>query len=267
MTAIYPAGGATGELLCTLMKRELVESLAISALEETREDITIFEEETQQQYRFVMPGARLEEEEWQQCLASLALTKTKSAFVVASGSLPQGVPEDFYARIVRAARDADAKVIIDTSGPSLKAAIGEGVYLIKPNLREFRELTGLNTVEETALIEAGRNLIEEGLTELIALTMGPHGAMIISRSQIWRAKGLSVKPLSVVGAGDSFLGALVWSLAENGRIDDALRYGVAAGSAATLKRGTELCNVDDIRTLLPQVRVLDETLGHADPSP
>lgn len=261
VTAIYPAGGAIGQLLCALMEREVVSSLSVPSSEETREDITIFEQETGQQYRFVMPGARLDEKEWQQCLSSLTLTKTKPDFVVASGSLPQGVPEDFYGRIVRAAKVFNAKVVVDTSGPSLKAALQEGVYLIKPNLREFRELTGLTTNEEAAFIETGRNLIARGLTEFIALTMGPQGAILISNRQVWRAKGLAIKPVSVVGAGDSFLGALVWSLAQNGRLDDALRYGVAAGSAATLNPGTELCKVDDIGILLPQVCAVSEIQG------
>ncbi len=258
VTAIYPAGGATGQLLLTLMDRELVASTTISASEETREDITIFEEATDQQYRFVMPGARLSEQELQQCLASLTSTQARPGFVVASGSLPQGVPADFFGRLVRTAREIDAKVVVDTSGPSLKAALSERVYLMKPNLREFRELTGISSNEETALIDAGRRLIDRGLTELIALTMGPQGALLISRDHIYRAKGLPIKPASVVGAGDSFLGALIWSLSEFNKIDVALQYGVAAGSAATLRPGTELCKAEDIRTLLPQVIVLSE---------
>lgn len=237
------------------MERESVTSLAVPASEETREDITIFEQETGHQYRFVMPGARLDEKEWQQCLTSIALTNAVPGFVVASGSLPQGAPEDFYGRTVRVAKNLDAKVVIDTSAPSLKAALKEGVYLIKPNLREFRELTGLNAVDEASLLEAGRTLIGQGRTQLIALTMGPQGGILISRSEAWRAKGLSTKAVSVVGAGDSFLGALIWSLAKSDRLDEALRHGIAAGSAATLSPGTGLCKAEDVVRLLPEVSV------------
>ena len=165
VTAIYPAGGSTGQLLCRLMDREGVQSLAIPTLEETREDFTIFEEATKQQYRFVLPGAHVNEGEWQKCLSVLASVQPRPNFVVASGSLPLGAPQDFFGRVAHAAKGMDAKVVIDTSG---------------------------------------------------------------------------------VGAGDSFLGSMVWSLANHNGLDTALRYGVAGGSAALLRPGTELCRRDDV---------------------
>ena len=253
--AIYTAGGATGQLLRRLMDREGVQSLAIPTSEETREDFTVFEETTKQQYRFVLPGAPLSEQEWQECLRVLACTEPRPKFVVASGSLPPGVPEDFFGRVARVAKEMSAKVVVDTSGPPLKAALKEGVYLIKPNLREFQELTGTRSADDVELVEAGRSLIDQGLVEFIALTLGPHGALFIARDQALRADGLPIKPASVVGAGDSFVGAMVWSLAHDNGLDAALRYGVAAGSAALLNPGTELCQSEDVRRLAPQVIV------------
>jgi 6-phosphofructokinase 2 len=237
------------------MDREGVQSLAIPASEETREDFTVFEEATRQQYRFVLPGAPLSEQEWQECLRVLACTELCPQFVVASGSLPPGVPEDFFGRVARVAKEMSAKVVVDTSGPPLKAALGEGIYLIKPNLREFQELTGTRSSDDAELIEAGRSLIDKGLVELIALTLGPRGALLIARDQALRADALPIKPASVVGAGDSFVGALFWSLARDNGLDAALRYGVAAGSAALLNPGTELCQSEDVKRLSPQVTI------------
>ncbi|MEI8154627.1 MAG: 1-phosphofructokinase family hexose kinase, partial [Hyphomicrobiales bacterium] len=173
VAAVYPAGGAAGDLLRRLMDREGVRGVAIPAAEETREDFTVFEDETNRQYRFVMPGAPLTEREWQECLSQLALVEPRPDFVVASGSLPPGVPEDFYARVARVAKERHAKVIVDTSGGALKEALAEGVYLIKPNLREFQGLTGTRTTDEASLIDAGRGLIGRGLVEMIALSLGP----------------------------------------------------------------------------------------------
>lgn len=255
VAAIYPAGGATGQRLCRLMEREAVQSLAIPAAEETREDFTVFEETTKQQYRFVLPGAPLSEREWQECLRVLAGSKPRPRFVVASGSLPPGVPEDFFGRVARVAKTMGAKLIVDTSGPPLKAALQEGAYLIKPNLREFRELTGISSADDGALIDAGRDLIARGQVELIALSLGPRGALLIARDRALRAEGLPIKPASVVGAGDSFVGAMAWSLAHDTNLDAALRYGVAAGSAALLNPGTELCQSEDVRRLAPQVTI------------
>jgi 6-phosphofructokinase 2 len=155
--------------------------------------------------------------------------------------------------VVRTAKQIGAKVVLDTSGPPLKAALEEGVHLIKPNLREFRELTGVATADDAALIEAGRGLIARESAVLVALTMGPQGALLISADEAFRADGLAIEPASVVGAGDSFLGAMVWSLANNGDLSRALRCGVAGGSAALLRPGTDLCWPEDVERLAPSV--------------
>jgi 6-phosphofructokinase 2 len=251
--AIYPSGGSTGQLLRGLMDREGMRSITTPTLEETREDFTVFEEATTQQYRFVLPGARLSEKEWQKCLDQLASLDPRPDFVVASGSLPPGVPEDFFGRIARGARASGAKVVVDTSGPPLKAALLEGVYLIKPNLREFHELTGTRSSDDRTLIEAGRILIARGSVKLIALTLGSEGALLIGEHDALRANGLPIKPASVVGAGDSFLAAMVLSLAKQDSLEIALKWGVAAGSAALLNPGTELCRSEDVQRLVPQV--------------
>ena len=253
VSAIYPAGGASGQLLRALMDREGVRSFAIPASEETRQDFTIYEETTNQQYRFVMPGASLSEPEWQACIDRIVSPGLRPAYIVASGSLPPGAPEDLFGRVARSAKEMGAKAVLDTSGLPLKAALKEGLYLIKPNLREFQELTGIKSADDAALIGAGQNLIDQGLVEIIALSLGPQGALLIARERAWRADSLPIKPTSVVGAGDSFLGAMVWSLTQGGSLDTALRHGVAAGSAALLNAGTELCHFVDVKRLVPEV--------------
>jgi 6-phosphofructokinase 2 len=253
-SAIYPAGGATGKLLDTLLEREGVQGVLVPAENETREDLTIFDEATRGQFRFVFPGAPLSEIEWQECLESVARIRPPPAFVIASGSLPAGVPEDFYGRLAQASK-AHSKVIVDTSGPFLKAALEHGVYLIKPNLREFQELAGIAASDDAALIEAGRRLIDGGQVQVIALSMGADGALLITRDLAMRANGLPIEPVSVSGAGDSFLGAMVWSLSNDGSLEAALRYGVAGGSAALLSPGTDLCRPQDMHRLVAEVTI------------
>jgi len=251
-TAIYPAGGATGQLLASLVAREGVRSVVIPALNDTREDITIFDETTREQFRLVFPGAPLSDAEWQQCLGSIAHLTPAPAFVVASGGLPAGVPHDFYGRL---AATAPSRIIVDTSGPFLKAALDAGVYLIKPNLREFQELAGVAATDDAALAEAGRRLFERYRLEVIALSMGPDGALLLTRDMALRANALPIEPVSVSGAGDSFLGAMLWSLVNGDNLETALRYAVAGGSAALLNPGTELCRPDDVHRLAAEVVV------------
>ena len=253
-TAIYPAGGAIGQLLARLVEREGVRSIVIPTTNDTREDITIFDETAREQFRLVFPGSPLGELEWQECLASIARITPAPAFVIASGSLPDGVPHDFFGRVARAA-NVRSKIIVDTSGPFLKPALEAGVYLIKPNLHEFQELAGITSSDEASLVEAGRRLLERYRIEIIALSMGPDGAILLTRDLALRANGMPIDPVSVSGAGDSFLGAMVWSLVNGDSLEIALRYGVAGGSAALLNPGTGLCRAADVHRLAAEVKV------------
>ncbi|TGN89390.1 1-phosphofructokinase family hexose kinase [Bradyrhizobium yuanmingense] len=253
-TAIYPAGGASGQTLAALVEREAVRSIVIPTSNDTREDITVFDETTREQFRLVFPGAFLSAFEWQQCLDAIARTSWQAAFVIASGSLPPGAPDDFYGRVVRASKGA-ARVIVDTTGAALKAALEAGVYLIKPNLREFQDLAGVSSTDERSLIQAGRQLLDRFRIEIIALSMGSEGALLLTRDMALRANGLPIEPLSVSGAGDSFLGAMVSRLVHNDNLESAFRYGVAGGSAALLSPGTGLCLADDVHRLAKSVNV------------
>ena len=105
-TAIYPTGGAIGKLLHRLVEREGIDSLVTPSHVETRENFTAYEESTGEQYRFVLPGSTLHRAEWEAVLDKLATLAEKPKFVVASGSVPPGVPEDFFARVARHAQAA-----------------------------------------------------------------------------------------------------------------------------------------------------------------
>ncbi|TQF26209.1 phosphofructokinase [Bradyrhizobium sp. UNPF46] len=253
-TAIYPAGGASGQTLSALVEREAVRSIVIPTSNETREDITVFDETTREQFRLVFPGTHLSEFEWQQCLDALARISCQAAFVIASGSLPPGAPDDFYGRVVQASKGA-ARVIVDTTGAALKAALAAGVYLIKPNLREFQDLAGISSADEPSLIAAGRRLFDRYRIEIIALSMGSQGALLLTRDMALRADGLPIVPVSVSGAGDSFLGAMVSSLAHDDNLERAFRYGIAGGSAALLSPGTGLCRAEDVQRLAASANV------------
>jgi 6-phosphofructokinase 2 len=254
--AVFTTGGPIGQHLQELVDREGIRNLTIPIRADTREDLAVVESETGQQYRFVLPGPALAETEWRACLDALASPDINPRFLVASGSLPPGVPDDFYASVVEAMRGIgakDVKIIVDTSGTPLKRALDAGVYLIKPNLREMRELTGQSMGCEADCISACRQLVEAGHAEVVALTLGHYGAMLVTRDLALRADPLPIKPVSTVGAGDSFLGAMVARLAAGRDMEDAFRHAVAAGSAALLAHGTELARRDDVERLLTAV--------------
>lgn len=182
--AIYPVGGATGDLLRRLLDREGVPSQTFPITEETREDFFVTEASTGRPFRFILPGPSLSEGEWQQCLTLLCKIEPFPRFVVASGSLPRGVPDDFYARVTRIATRLGAKMVLDTSGPALAAAVAEGVDLIKPNLREMRELAGHEPNDAVEWEASAKALVHNGKVGTVALTMGHLGAVLVTATGV-----------------------------------------------------------------------------------
>ena len=159
------------------------------------------------------------------------------------------------ARVAGAATAVGAKTVVDSSGKALAAALDVGVHLAKPSLRELEELVGHELLDEAAWLSACRGLVNSGRAEMVALSLGDQGALLVTRQGAWRAFAPKLVALSSVGAGDSFLAAMLVSLATGAAPPDALRQGVAAGGAALLAPGTELCRPSDVARLAEDVRV------------
>jgi 6-phosphofructokinase 2 len=221
----------------------------------SRENLIVQEESTGQQYRFGMPGPDFAEEEWQRCISELSNIKPKPDYIVASGSLPPGVPPDFYARIVRRGKDMNAKVIVDTSGEALSLALKEGVFLIKPNIREFRDLVGQDVKEGSQIKIAARRFVESGQSEVVVISLGASGALMVSKDVVENIVPPTVPIISKVGAGDSMVAGIVLSLSLDRPLKEAVRFGIAAGTAAVMTPGTELCRREDTERLYQEMVV------------
>ena len=259
--AIYLAGGATGLVLDELVAKLDVPGKRIDIAGGTRISFTVFEEISGLEYRFVSEGSALAEAEWQSALS--ALNECDAAFVVASGSLPPGVPIDFYARLASIVRSNGARLILDTSGPALRAAISAGgIYLAKPSLGEFEMLTHRKLESAEEIAEAARSLVANGSVENLVVTMGRDGALLAYPSGTLRLRGPKVKPLSGVGAGDSFVAGMTFALARRENVEDAFMLGIAAGAAAVLTHGTQLCRREDVERLYAEV-VAERACVHA----
>ena len=247
--AWFPAGGPAGALLGALLDGEGVPYRAVPIAGWTRENTNITERVTRRQFRFVMPGPMLAEREWQGILEALGALDPAPRFLVASGSLPPGVPADFYAQLARRLSGRGVRLVLDTSGEPLRRAIATGVYLLKPSLREFEELTGEGGCEESRLPVLGRRLIDEGCCEILILSLGARGVFWMSAAARGRLAAPAVPVRSSVGAGDSMVAGVVLSLARGRALADAITFGVAAGAASVMNPGTELCRAEDVERL------------------
>jgi 6-phosphofructokinase 2 len=243
-TAYWTCGGPMGQLLAERLDADGVPHRPIPVEAMTRENLIVLEQSTGQQYRFGMPGARLTSDEVELCLRTLRELDPAPDFLVLSGSLPPGVPDDFYARAARES-PADCRVILDTSGPPLRQGIEGGVYLIKPNVRELSELAGRELLEDAEICELARGLIASGKVQVVVTSLGSAGVVITTQQHCENIRAPTVKVRSKVGAGDSTVAGIVLGLAQETDVLDAVRLGVAAGSAAVMTEGTELCRRDD----------------------
>ncbi|UEC43979.1 MAG: Putative ATP-dependent 6-phosphofructokinase isozyme 2 [Methanothrix sp.] len=253
-TLIYAAGGLSGGMLRGLLEEEGLTSRLVPIEGMTRESFAVLEESTGRQFRFGMPGPQMRGEEWEGALEEVAATAPQSGFIVASGSLPPGVPADFYGQVAKVGKRAGSKVIVDTSGDPLKKALDEGVYLIKPNLREFRELLDRDLREEAEIEAGARELVAGGGCELLVISLGSAGALFVSRDGVAHMRPPTVSIVSKVGAGDSMVAGITLSLARGMAPQDAVLFGIASGAAAVMTPGSELCRREDAERLYEKLR-------------
>jgi 6-phosphofructokinase 2 len=247
--ALFIAGGPTGQMLDELLREAELDRQLISIDDWTRENLIVYEEHSEQQFRFGMPGPDMSEEEWQQCLDEVKALDSAPDYIVASGSLAPGMPDDFYGRLATIASGQDARLIVDTSGDALREAVEAGVYLIKPNVAEFQDLIGRELSDEQQQEEAGRDLIARGCCQVIVVSLGSGGALVITGDGCRYQRTPTVPIRSKVGAGDSMVAGVVLGLARALDLMDAVRFGVAAGAAAVMTPGTELCRREDAERL------------------
>ena len=251
-TAIYPCGGYTGKFFSELLAREKVPAIVVKVENPLRENVIVVEESSNSQYRFGFPGAKLLSHEWQQCMD--AIDKIANAeFLVASGSLPEGVPDDIFARLATIAKKKNIRLVVDTSKAALKHAANEGVFMLKPNLAELSSLLGRKELSVHEVAGVAKEIIEKKNCEVLVVSLGEKGAMLFAQNQELNVLPPRVEKKSTVGAGDSMLAGFVLSLSGGKDLAGALTYGVACGTAATMNPGTELCNKKDADALYQRI--------------
>lgn len=253
--ACFPCGGAAGELLRGLLTAEGVRQLAIPIAGTTRENLNAREDATGRQFRFCLPGPTLDPTEWHTVLARVAALRPAPAFLVASGSLPPDVPVNAYAELARVAAALGSRFVLDTSGEPLRRALGSGIHLLKPSRRELLDMVGRPACDDAELPDVATGVVARGWCDVLVLSLGADGALVVGPELRQRLTTPPVAVASGVGAGDSMVAGIVLALVEGRTLAEATRRGVAAGAAAVMNPGTELCHRDDVERLAAAVTV------------
>jgi 6-phosphofructokinase 2 len=247
-------GGIDGEILRRLLQEQKVQFDFTPIKGEIRSNLIITNLETRRQTRIDAPGPGIFKGELESLISKIIHMEPKPDFLVLAGSVPPGIPDNIYSRLIKTAKKQGIKTVLDSDEKWLKEGIKAKPTVIKPNVHEAEDLLGVKLKNEAAIVQAAKTLVNRGI-EVAAISRGPDGLIVASENKVLKVIPPQVEVRSTVGAGDSTVAGLVLSLTRGGTIEEACRLAVAAGTAATLTQGTELCRRRDVEKLLPQVKV------------
>jgi 6-phosphofructokinase 2 len=245
--ALFPSGGHNGNMLCSLLSELSISFKAIPTAAETRENWVVKETDTNNQYRLTFPGKTVTESAIHELIDQI--NSFNASYIVASGSLPPGLPDHLYGLIVDRAHTAGARCIVDTSGAALQSLQNKKAFLIKPNRGELSKLIGIEKIEHDEVPKAARQVIQNGYAEWVAVSMGPDGAWLVSMNEGYYCEAPKVEKKSTVGAGDSMVAGITYMFSKGATPKEAVRFGVCCGSAATMNEGTQLFDKDMVYAL------------------
>lgn len=257
--AFLAVGGKIGEHLCQLTEESGVPIHPFPAPGMTRETLQVVEHESGNQYRFVMPGPKWSEEDAAGAEAEIGriIAAAGYGWVVASGSLPPGMPADFFARIARKAAAAGARFVLDSSGEALLRGIEAPVFLVKPDRQEIADLAAALGGRGESLEDTARDVVRRGSVEAMIYTRGAEGAVLVTENETVRWRPPQVEVKSLTGAGDAFLAAVIVALSRGEDFPTATRWGVAAAAATATTPGTGLAGRAEVERRFAQVTPVD----------
>ena len=251
-TAVGFLGGRAGELLQDGLQSMGIGTDFVWVAEETRTNVSIVTQLHDHYIKVNEKGPLVNEAKQKELLDKIDLLAKRDDWWVLAGSLPPGVPDDFYARIVNILNRHEAHAILDTSGESLKLGCAEKPYLVKPNVEEARALTGLPMDNPSEIAVAAAEICRIG-AQNVTISMGKAGALLHTSEATWLTHSPKIQEKNPIGAGDSMVGGLVWALTQEIPLKEALGWGVASGAATASLPGTEVGSRPLIEELFLQV--------------
>lgn len=247
---IFPYGGKTGEHLIELLQDEHVSVYSTPISIWTRENFAVFENKTNLQYRFGMPTSSFDEEELENLERLVYQQVASDDIFVISGSLPKGLPTDYYSKIIQNLKASGVKIIVDTSGPVFSEVLKNELFLIKPNQKELARLAGKESLSKEERETFAMKLVTDKIAKYIVVSLGKDGAFMAHKDGIEYVAAPEISLKSTIGAGDSMVAGLIYAIVKNESPKNMLRWGVACGVSATLSEGSDLAHKADIDEVL-----------------
>lgn len=247
-------GGFPGRMLAQWLGDAGIPHRLTPIAGDTRINTTIADRRDGTQTHLRAPGPRVTPRDLDRLTAALLAYRPAPRFWVLGGSLPPGAPATCYRQLINRLEATGAQCVLDTDDEALTAGLDATPFLIKPNEHEFQRLTGRRAGSDRRIAAAARRVVARG-TQVVMVTLGPRGAIVVTAAEAFRVTTPRVVVKSLVGAGDSTVAGTLVALERGWPLREAVRYGVAAGTAAVLTPGTMLCERRAVERILPRIAV------------
>ncbi len=247
-------GGATGRMLEQGLSDVGIATDFVRIVGETRTNIVITDADAERYVKVNEAGPTVQAEELAAFIERVRERVRPGDVWVLSGSLPPGVPSDFYAQLVALVQAKGAKALLDASGEALRLGCAASPYLVKPNAVEAEEVTGQKISSDADMFSAAEYFLRQGI-KLVALSLGADGLLLASEQRAVWARPPDVQARNPVGAGDALLAGIAWALACESPLESIARWGVASGTAAAAREGVSAGTRAQVEALYKQVQI------------
>jgi 1-phosphofructokinase family hexose kinase len=251
--AIAPSGGTTGKRFEALSASSSFPMELVQISQEMRTNLTITDKQGLT-VKLNELGPTIKPKELDKISAAIESRLGKARWLMICGSLPPGIPASFYTRLVELARKKKVKTLLDTDGEPLLHGLEAKPTVVGPNQQEAERLLNRALITRTHLIDAVDRIHGMGAQSVI-LSLGARGAMAKSATEMIEVVPPRVDAVCPIGAGDALAAAFVWAMDRKGDFVDAVRWGVAAGTASAKLPGMNYANLEQTRHVYEHVDV------------
>ncbi|MBK1624085.1 1-phosphofructokinase [Afifella marina] len=257
-------GGGNPGPFEALFSAKTIRDLFVRVPGETRTNIKIADPTRNETTDINLPGPVADDAALERVKAVLNETVSPDSLVVLAGSLPAGLPDETLARLSAALRGRGARVVLDTSGAPLKAALSAPAenlpFCVKPNQHELEEWAGKPLPRREDLLAAAAALQASGIA-VVVVSLGAEGALFVTKDQVLKGRSEPVETLSTVGAGDAMVAGLVAAFRDDAPLEDVARLSIAFAAAKLGRIGPHLPDAEEVQRLARAVVVTELPAG------
>lgn len=251
--ALATAGGATGKRLTALLEESHLPVSLIPIRHPIRRNLTISDQQGLT-IKLDEAGPQISAGEERRIEAAARDKLEGVTWLMLCGSLPPGMSVDFYARLIEIAREKGVRTLLDAGGEALRVGIRARPTMVKPNRQEAERLLNRSLLTRHQAVEAVGEIAALGV-DTVVLSLGSDGALGVSGDGRYHVLAPEIRQACPIGAGDALAATCVWALSRNEPFVEALRWGVAAGTAAAATPGTSFASFTETRQMRERVQV------------